>query len=63
MTTEGSRTEKLEGQDPMDQRHAQSDMDPLEPIIPSRSTVRVGSVSTSGIELIPFIPTEGEEVF
>ena len=62
MTAEGSRTETLEGQDPMDQEQAHYDIDPLEPVVPSSSTVGEGSVSTSGIELIPFMATEGEEV-
>ena len=46
----------------MEQGQAQSNIDPLEPVVPSSSTVGEGSVSTSGVELIPFIPTEGEEV-
>ena len=62
MTAEGSRTETLEGQDPTDQEQAQSDINPLEPVVPSSSTVGEGSVSTSGVELIPFMPTKGEEV-
>ena len=52
----------LEGQDPTDQGQAHSDIDPLEPIVPSSSTVGEGWVLTSGVELIPFMPTEGEEV-
>ena len=62
MTAEGSRTETLEGQDPMDQEQAQSDSNPLDPVVPSSSTVGEGLVSTFGIDLIPFMPTEGEEV-
>ena len=40
----------------------QSDIDPLNPVVPSSSVVGEGSVSFSGVELIPFMPTEGEEV-
>ena len=61
MTVEGSRTETLEGQDPMNQEWAQSDSNPLEPVVSSSSTVGEGLVSTSGIDLIPSMPTEGEE--
>ena len=46
----------------MDQEQAQSDSNPLEPIVPSSSTLGEGSVSILGIDLIPFMPTEGEEV-
>ena len=62
MTGEGSRTETLEGQDPMDQEQAQSDSIPLEHVFPSSSIVGEGSLSTFGIDLIPFMPTKGEEV-
>ena len=61
-TAKGSRTETQEEQDPADQGQAQSDIDPLEPVVPSSSIVGEGSVSISGVELIPFIPTKGEEV-
>ena len=57
---EGSRTETLEGQDPMEQGQAQSDIDLLEPVVPSSSIVGEGSVSTFGVELIPFMPNEWE---
>ena len=40
----------------------QSDDDPLEPAVPSSSIARGNPLSISGIELIPFIPTEGDEV-
>ena len=44
MTVEGSRTKTLEGQDPTDQEQAQSDSNPLEPVVPSSSTVGEGSM-------------------
>ena len=56
------RGETQEEQDPTDQGQVQSDIDPLEPIVPYSSAVGEGSVSTSGVELIPFMPIEGEEV-
>ena len=56
------REETWEEQDPADQGHAQPDADPFEPIVPSSSTTRENPLTISGIELIPFIPTEGEEV-
>ena len=59
---EGSRTKTQEEQDPIDQGQAQSDIDRLEPVVPSSSIVGEGSVSISGVELIPLIPIEGEEV-
>ena len=62
MTAKGSRIETLEGKDPTDQEQAQFDSKPLEPVVPSRNTVGEGSVSTSRIDLIPFMPTEGQEV-
>ena len=37
-------------------------MEPLADVVPSSSTVGEGSVSTSRVELIPFMPTEGKEV-
>ena len=46
----------------MDQEQVQSDSNPLDPIVPSSSTVGEGSISTLGIDLIPFMPMEGEEV-
>ena len=58
-TPERSRTKTLEGQDPPDQEQAQSDSNPLEPVVPHSNTVGEGSVPTSGIDLIPFMPTEG----
>ena len=58
MTVEGLRTKTLEGQDPTNQEHAQSDSNPLDPIVPSSSTVGEGSISTLGIDLIPFMPME-----
>ena len=61
-TTEGSRIETQEEQDLTDRGHDQSDIDPLEPVVPSSSTVGEGLVSISRVELIPFIPTKGEEV-
>ena len=61
-TMEGSRTETQEEQDLTNQGQAQSDIDPLDPIVPSTSIVGEGSVSIYGVELIPFIPTKGEEV-
>ena len=59
---EGSRIETQEERDITDRGQAQSDIDPLDPIVPSTSIVGEGSVSIYGVELIPFIPTEGEEV-
>ena len=58
MTAEGSRIKTLGGQDPMDQEQAQSEIDRLEHVVPSSSTVGEGPVSTSGVHLIPFMPTE-----
>ena len=49
-----------EGQDPTDQEQGQSDLDPLEPAIPSSCMLR--EVSISEFDLIPFIPTDGEEI-
>ena len=57
-----SRIETQEGQDPTDQEQAQSDSNPLEPVVPSSSTVREGSRSIFGVDFIPFMPTLGEEV-
>ena len=56
------REETWEEQDPTDEGQVQYDIDPLEPFVPYSSAVGEGSVSISGVELIPFIPTEGEEV-
>ena len=61
-TGEGLGIETLEEQDHIDQGQVQYYIDPLEPVVPSRSAVGEGSVSISRVELIPFIPTEGEEV-
>ena len=60
--SEGLREETKEEQDPTDQGQVRFDIDPLKPVVPYSSVVREGSVSISGVELIPFIPTEGEEV-
>ena len=46
----------------MDQEQDQTDSNPLEPVVPSSSTVAEGSGSFFGLDLIPFMPTEGEEV-
>ena len=56
------REETQEGQDPIDQGRVKSDIDPLEPVVLSSSIVGEGSVSIPGVELIPSIPTKGEEV-
>ena len=56
------RDETQEEQDPTDQGQVQYDIDPLEPIFPYSSGIGEGSMSISRVELIPFIPTEGEEV-
>ena len=56
------REETQEEQDPTDKGQVQSDIDPLEPIVPYCSAIGEGLVSISGVELLPFIPTEGEEV-
>ena len=49
-----------EVQDPIDQEQGQSNLYPLEPAAPSGSML--GEVSISEFDLIPFMPTEGEEV-
>ena len=54
----GTQQEK----DLIDQGEVQSDIDPLEPVVPFGSVVGEGSVSFSGVELIAFMPTKGEEV-
>ena len=59
---EGLREETREEQDPTNQEQAQYDTDPFKPVVPSSSTTRENPLILSGIELIPFIPTEGEEV-
>ena len=59
---EGLRTEALEGQDPTDQELDQSDINPLEPVVPCSSTVGEVPLSIYGVDLIPFMPTEGEEM-
>ena len=46
----------------MDQEQAQSESNPLEHVVPSSSTVGEGLGSITGVDLIPFMPTEGEEV-
>ena len=51
-----------EEQDPIDQGQTQSYADPLEPTVPSTSIAGGNPLSVSRIELIPFTPTEGEEV-
>ena len=51
-----------EGQDPTDQEQDRTDSNPLEPISPSSSTVAEGLGSFFGLDLIPFMPTKGEEV-
>ena len=56
------REETQEEQDPTDQGQTQFDADPFEPTVPSSSTTRENPLTVSGIEWIPFIPTEGEEV-
>ena len=56
------REETQEEQDPTDQGQVQSDINPLDPGVPYSSIVGEGSVSISRVELIPFIPTKGEEV-
>ena len=53
-TGEGLGTETLEEQDPIDQGQVQSDIDPLEPDVPSIIAVGEGLVSISRVELIPF---------
>ena len=59
---EESREETQEEKDPADQGQTQSDVDPFEPVVPSSSTTRENPLTVSGIELIPFTPTEAEEV-
>ena len=59
---EGLREVTQEEKDPIDQGQVQYDIDPLEPVVPSSSAIGEGSVSIFGVELIPFMPTEGEEV-
>ena len=51
-----------EGQDYADQEQTLSYADLVEPSVPSSSIVGGNTLSVSGIELIPFTPTEGEEV-
>ena len=56
-------TEKVDTQgvqDQIDQEQGQSDPDPPEPTASSGSIL--GQASFSEINLIPFMPTEGEEV-
>ena len=48
-----------EVQDPTDQEQAHSDLDPLEPAISFGGML--GEVSISEFDLIPFMPTKGEE--
>ena len=56
------RQKVQEGRDDADQEQTQSYTDPLEPVIPSSSIAGGNPLSVSEIELIPFTPTEGEEV-
>ena len=56
------REETQKEQDPADQGQTQSYVEPLEPVIPSSSIVGENPLKVSGIEVIPFTPTEGEEV-
>ena len=46
----------------MDQEQDQTDSNPLDPIVPSSNTIAEGLGSFFGLDLIPFMPTEGEEV-
>ena len=57
-TTEQVDTQGV--QDQIYQDQGQSDPDPLEPTVSSGSIL--GKASISEINLIPFMPTEGEEV-
>ena len=59
---EESRIKRKEEQDLADQGQTQSDADPFEPTVPCSSIERENPLIVSGIELIPFTPTEGEEV-
>ena len=56
------RQKAQEEQDHADQGQTQCYDDPLEPIVSSSSIVGETPFSVFGIELIPFTPTEGEEV-
>ena len=56
------REKVQEEQDHVDQGQMQFDANPFEPIVPSSSITRGNPLSIYGIELIPFIPTEGDEV-
>ena len=60
---EKQTTEQIDAQgvqDQIDQEQGQSDPDPLEPTVSSGSIL--GKASIFEINLIPFMPTEGEEV-
>ena len=59
---EESRIDTKEEQDPADQGKIQSDADLVETDVPSSSATRENPVTVSAIDLIPFIPIEGEEV-
>ena len=49
-----------EFQDPTNQEQGQTELDPLEIVVSFGSIL--GEVSISDFDLIPFMPTEGEEV-
>ena len=55
-----NQVDTQEVQDQIDQEQGQSDPDPLEPTASSSSML--GRSPISEINLIPFMPTEGEEV-
>ena len=54
------REKTQEEQDPIDQGHTQSYVEPLEPVVPFGGIIWENPLSISRIELIPFTPTERE---